>query len=883
MMKCRRRRQVVPRVVFAMVLMVGICRSGRVDAAIARTIYVCPGGDDGNAGSLTSPLKTINAARQAVRATNRTMNGDIVVYLQAGTYPVTTPIRFSEEDSGFNGNRVVYQSLDAPGSARLLGGERVTNWVQHTGSIYKANVGVGWQFSTLTENGVRAQIARYPNRRLDPSYPTAQAPYLYTEGAAGSRNVVQYRTEDFAPGAMDLSQLQVVIWSGGGWDWFVDVSPAKTVNPVTRQMTLVNDLRYVAYLPVDSDGYIPGTRNSRYFLQNSLGFLDEPGEFYLDRGNGVLYYWPRSDDIANQVILAPHVRRIVEFIGSGENRPVHDVVLDGLSFELSDFADSYRFGWPQANGSGENHAYPSYDRQIEMPLHRTGMIFLQNTNQVTVQNCHLKNSGYSGFYLLFANQQDRIYGNWIEHTGYSGIAVEGPYPGEGNTSHDNVFSNNLIQNVGEILGHASGISIGNSGANEVSFSEIALSPRYAIQYYGDTAIPQQDIYTRNNSFNNLWLHDVGHDSGDTGAFYAWATAAWRNTASQLRIDSVRHHPSSRDAAPHGVFLDDQTNGQVISNARMTDVQGKPVNVNQSDGHVFNNVTGNASFDPLLVDVPHIGLKSDFIYLPSALSNISIRGFIPIGEALTPGFVMGGSGSKDLVVRAIGPTLTKFGIQDAVTKLQLTLYAQASGLSLLSNQGWKGDPALKKMFGILGAFPLEDAAEDAALYTNLVVKPGGFSVQVTPAGASGGVALIEVYDADPINATAHLMNISALGVSGPGARTLTAGFVVAGARPKRVLIRAVGPGLSPFGVTNIMRDPKVLLYPSGASSPSAQNDDWNGDSILRAAFVDAGAFALVADSKDAAMLATLTQGNYTIRVEGEAPGGNVLVEVYDLDR
>ena len=109
--------------------------------------------------------------------------------------------------------------------------------------------------------------------------------------------------------------------------------------------------------------------------------------------------------------------------------------------------------------------------------------------------------------------------------------------------------------------------------------------------------------------------------------------------------------------------------------------------------------------------------------------------------------------------------------------------------------------------------------------------------------------------------------------------ITAGFVVAGGGEKRVLARAVGPGLGAFGVVGAAADPRLTLY-AGEREIGA-NDNWGGGAELTAASAQAGAFGLASNSRDAALVASLPAGNYTVRVETGAATGTVLVEVYEL--
>jgi hypothetical protein len=98
---------------------------------------VAPDGDDSNAGSITSPFRTLQHAWDVVRTAKTNMTGDIYVYLRGGSYPVSSTIEFGPDDSGTGNYRVVYAAY--PNETPVLeGGVQVTGWTQHSGNIWKA-------------------------------------------------------------------------------------------------------------------------------------------------------------------------------------------------------------------------------------------------------------------------------------------------------------------------------------------------------------------------------------------------------------------------------------------------------------------------------------------------------------------------------------------------------------------------------------------------------------------------------------------------------------------------------------------------------------------------------------------------------------------------
>src|SRR4051812_31176667 len=105
--------------------------------AAQATYYVAPSGDDTNPGTITSPFRSLQHARDVVRTVNANMTGDIDVYLRGGSYPVSGAVEFGPADSGTNGYRVRYAAY--PDETPVLeAGVQVTGWTPYSGNIWKA-------------------------------------------------------------------------------------------------------------------------------------------------------------------------------------------------------------------------------------------------------------------------------------------------------------------------------------------------------------------------------------------------------------------------------------------------------------------------------------------------------------------------------------------------------------------------------------------------------------------------------------------------------------------------------------------------------------------------------------------------------------------------
>ena len=127
-------------------------------------------------------------------------------------------------------------------------------------------------------------------------------------------------------------------------------------------------------------------------------------------------------------------------------------------------------------------------------------------------------------------------------------------------------------------------------------------------------------------------------------------------------------------------------------------------------------------------------------------------------------------------------------------------------------------------------------------------------------------------------TARVINLATRAQIGGTAGTPIAGYVLAGTGTKRVLNRAVGPGLTALGVSGVLADPSLALV-SGAATV-ASNDNWLAADA--ATFVSVGAFALTSGSRDAALTATLAPGAYSAVIGANNASGVTLLETYDAD-
>lgn len=266
---------------------------------------------------------------------------------------------------------------------------------------------------------------------------------------------------------------------------------------------------------------------------------------------------------------------------------------------------------------------------------------------------------------------------------------------------------------------------------------------------------------------------------------------------------------------------------------------------------------------------------------SRLVNLSTRARLAGDEVLIPGFVVSGSGARRLLVRAVGPTLSVLEIAHPHPDPMMRTIPQA-GEGVTNDNWWAAPNAadIATTSASLGAFALPSDGLDAAVLFD--ATPGVYTIHVAGVTGAGGIVLVELYEGEQAGAgEASLVNISTRGNTGEGEEVMIPGFVLGGTAARTLLIRAVGPSLSVFGVTDFLPDPVLSLF--DGSERVLTVDNW-GESIdaatLSTVSATVGAFALEPGSADAAMLVVLMPGHYTAHAYGSGVvAGNVLVEVY----
>ncbi len=490
--------------------------SGLAGASAAPvTLYVARNGSDAADGAAARPFATLARARDAVRALKQAgalPDGGVTVRVRPGLYELSQTLELDARDAGTAAAPIVYRA-DGAEPPVVVGGRAITGWHQHRGDILKADVAAqgfrGIYFRQLFCNGQRMQLARYPN--YDPeapvtggwAYADGKPVPMYAEVPNEPQNLLQYRAADQRQWARPQDG-EVMVFPR--YNWWNNLIPIAAIDRDQRLLRLTGNASY-AIRPGD-----------RYYVQNLFEELDAPGEWYLDKATGTLYFQPpKGTDPAAMTVVAPVLRTILR-LGAGAAH----TTFRGFTFEC-------------AEGTA---------------------IELNNTVDCRVAGCTIRNVGdYHGSGVAVSGgRRSGVVGCDIHHTGSHCISVNGG-DFQTLTPAENYADNNYLHHFGVSYKQGVGVALDGVG-NRAAHNLIHDGPRFGIVWGGNDHVME---------FNEI--RHTNLETADCGAIYSWQVD-WTKRGTEIRYNWLHDvigfgQENGKLVSPHmnwGIYLDDGTCG-----------------------------------------------------------------------------------------------------------------------------------------------------------------------------------------------------------------------------------------------------------------------------------------------------------------------------------
>jgi hypothetical protein len=491
-------------------------------AAETVTIYVAPGGNDGDSGSQPSahrnksdgPVATLGRALERARAARKEQPmAQIRIVLRGGTYALEQPLVLTADDSGLTVAAYGHETPVITGEAPLQGWRRSPS----NPDLWEAQAAGDWRFHELFVNGVRKGRARAPESGFyhTVSGPTTNAP-----------NQFQFKPGDVKESWAGQGGVELVLFQAWAQsrNWFAGVDPASNV------VTLAGE----AYLN-------PFEKDTRYYIENARDAL-RPGQWQMDMKSGVVTYWPESgENAAAERITAPRLQELLRVEGKAD-RPAHDIQFVGLVFAGTD--------WPFTNGT---------ERDIQAAVQSGGALQARFATHCEVLRCRFTRLG--GYAIDFGHgcQNNKVVGCEMWDLGGGGVRLGDTGMGAALAAPNggNVITDNHIHDIGVVHAPAVGVLVFLSANNVIAHNEIDHTYYTAISVgwtwgYGDTPC-------RGNIIEYNHLHDIGRGMlSDMGGVYTLG----RQPGTIIRCNLI-HDVNVFAYGGWGLYTDEGSSGIVL--------------------------------------------------------------------------------------------------------------------------------------------------------------------------------------------------------------------------------------------------------------------------------------------------------------------------------
>lgn len=521
--------------------------------------YVSPAGNDKNLGSQEHPFATIDKAKEVAREYK---NKPVTIYMREGVYRLDKPVVFTTDDSRIQSKSLTLKAY-AGEKVIISGAQQLSGlqWEMYQNGILRASVNKELIFDQLFVNGELRLMARYPNYDPDAVY--------YNGVSANAIEPERVKRWNDPTGGY-VHALHDHEW--GGYHWIINGKNDE--NELSLEGGWQNNRQM-------------GIHPERRFVENIFEELDEVNEWYYDKEERVLYFYPPAGmDLNRAVIETPQIINLFEWRGK-ENQPVENIHVQGveLTHTLRTFMETseplLRSDWA---------------------IYRGGAVLFENACHCSIKKCYFNRVGGNAVFFSNFNRHNEVSGCHIAFAGGNGVcfvgdpdAVRSPSfkcnefvpieeldleagPKTSNYPAHCLVYDNLMHGLGRVEKQVAGVQISMAQDITVSHNTIYDLPRAGINISDGTW--GGHILEHNDVFNTVL------ETGDHGAFNSWGRDRYWHPNYNTLTEITINHPE--------LILLDAVKTTIIRNNRLRCDHGWDIDLDDgsSNYHIYNNLCLN---------------------------------------------------------------------------------------------------------------------------------------------------------------------------------------------------------------------------------------------------------------------------------------------------
>jgi len=375
-------------------------------------------------------------------------------------------------------------------------------------------------------------------------------------GMATSKGKFQFRAGDVKDYPKS-PEVEINMFTGPGW-----------LNTIMQVKSIEQDKRTVTLQPNLSAAFdiLPG---NRYYIANAFEELDSPGEWYLDRTSGSLYFWPPKPGFQDRGTFLPVLDRLIEFKGSpAQNKWVEEFTIKGFEFR-----------------------HTTYSRTVQPSAANDAAIWLGGARKCVLEGNRFVNLGGYAIKLENKSTGNEIVGNELTGLGEGGIIFTGS---SANQAAGNLIAGNWIHHIGEVYKHVAAVMVNTGSGNRIANNLMEHLPRMAV------SLKSLDVnnYSHTNVVELNDIEFVNLETGDSGAIESQGRHR-KDTGNVIQYNRIRDtggltaDTEGKLRGPYatwGIRLDDYTSGTVVKgNLVLRSVRGGVGVIGGRNNLIENNI------------------------------------------------------------------------------------------------------------------------------------------------------------------------------------------------------------------------------------------------------------------------------------------------------